>query len=114
RRCRPVHGNPPRSGARPVRRTERLAARSHGRAAGHALLARRAGQARRLRRIGARSTLNAGESMTAYVIADVKVSDPEKYKGYMALSPGAVAAAGGEFVVRGGAHEVLEGNWRPN
>jgi uncharacterized protein (DUF1330 family) len=52
--------------------------------------------------------------MTAYVIADVKVSDPEKYKGYMALSPGAVAAAGGEFVVRGGAHEVLEGNWRPN
>jgi uncharacterized protein (DUF1330 family) len=52
--------------------------------------------------------------MTAYVIADVKVTDAEKYKGYMALSPGAVKAAGGEFVVRGGAHEVLEGNWQPN
>jgi uncharacterized protein (DUF1330 family) len=52
--------------------------------------------------------------MTAYVIADVKVSDPEKYKGYMALSPEAVRAGGGEFVVRGGAHQVLEGNWRPN
>ena len=52
--------------------------------------------------------------MTAYVIADVKVSDPERYRGYMALSPGAVAAAGGEFVVRGGKHEVLEGNWQPN
>ena len=33
--------------------------------------------------------------MTAYVIADVKVSDPEKYKGYMALSPEAVRAGGG-------------------
>ena len=52
--------------------------------------------------------------MTAYVIADVKVSDPEKYKGYMALSPDAVRAGGGEFVVRGGAHQVLEGNWHPN
>ncbi|MFA7665472.1 MAG: DUF1330 domain-containing protein [Burkholderiaceae bacterium] len=52
--------------------------------------------------------------MTAYVIADVKVSDPERYKGYMALSPGAVAAAGGQFVVRGGPHQVLEGDWRPN
>jgi uncharacterized protein (DUF1330 family) len=48
------------------------------------------------------------------VIADVKVSDPEQYKQYMALSPGAIAAAGGEFVVRGGRHETLEGSWHPN
>jgi uncharacterized protein (DUF1330 family) len=52
--------------------------------------------------------------MAAYVIADVKVTDPEKYKGYMALSPGAIAAGGGEFVVRGGRHETLEGGWQPN
>ncbi len=52
--------------------------------------------------------------MTAYVIADVKVTDPEKYKEYTALSPGAIAAAGGRFLVRGGAHEVLEGGWTPN
>ena len=52
--------------------------------------------------------------MAAYVIADVKVSDPEQYKQYQALSPGAIAAAGGEFVVRGGRHEVLEGAWNPN
>jgi uncharacterized protein (DUF1330 family) len=51
--------------------------------------------------------------MPAYVIADVRVSDPEQYKNYMALSPTAIAAAGGEFVVRGGAHETLEGNWTP-
>ncbi len=50
----------------------------------------------------------------AYIIADVKVSDPEQYKQYMALSPGAIAAAGGEFIVRGGRHETLEGQWQPN
>ena len=52
--------------------------------------------------------------MAAYLIADVKVTDPEQYKQYQALSPGAIAAAGGEFVVRGGRHEVLEGTWTPN
>jgi uncharacterized protein (DUF1330 family) len=48
-----------------------------------------------------------------YVIADVEVSDPARYAGYTALSPGAIAAAGGEFVVRGGRHETLEGDWTP-
>jgi hypothetical protein len=48
-----------------------------------------------------------------YVIADVEVSDPERYRGYTVLSPGAIAAAGGEFVVRGGRHETLEGDWTP-
>lgn len=52
--------------------------------------------------------------MAAYVIADVKVSDPEKYKGYTALTPDAIAAAGGRFIVRGGPHETLEGSWRPS
>jgi uncharacterized protein (DUF1330 family) len=51
--------------------------------------------------------------MTAYVIASVTVTDAEKYKNYMALSPAAVAAAGGKFIVRGGNMQVLEGAW-PN
>ena len=51
--------------------------------------------------------------MAAYVIADVKVSDPEQYKQYMAVAPAAVAAAGGEYLVRGGRHETLEGDWQP-
>ena len=51
--------------------------------------------------------------MTAYVIAEVKVSDPQRYEGYKALSPGAIEAAGGRFLVRGGATEVLEGKWNP-
>jgi uncharacterized protein (DUF1330 family) len=50
----------------------------------------------------------------AYVIVDAKVSDPERYKGYQALSPAAIAAAGGEFLVRGGRSEVLEGAWTPS
>jgi uncharacterized protein (DUF1330 family) len=49
--------------------------------------------------------------MTAYVIASVTVTDAEKYKNYMALSPTAVAAAGGKFIVRGGNMKVLEGAW---
>ncbi len=49
--------------------------------------------------------------MAAYVITDIKVTDIEKYKGYQALTPGAIAAAGGEFLVRGGRTEILEGDF---
>lgn len=51
--------------------------------------------------------------MTAYVIAEVKVSDPQRYEAYKALSPQAITAGGGRFIVRGGAAQVLEGNWQP-
>ena len=51
---------------------------------------------------------------TSYILVDVKVSDPERYEAYKALAPAAVAAAGGEFVVRGGRHESLEGHWQPS
>jgi uncharacterized protein (DUF1330 family) len=49
----------------------------------------------------------------AYVIVDMKVSDPEQYKQYMADAPAAVKAFGGEYLVRGGRHEALEGAWQP-
>jgi len=49
----------------------------------------------------------------AYIIVDMKISDPEQYKLYMAAAPAAVAAAGGEYLVRGGKFEALEGNWQP-
>ena len=49
--------------------------------------------------------------MTAYVIASIHVTDAEKYKHYMALSPAAITAAGGKFIVRGGNLEILEGDW---
>jgi len=47
--------------------------------------------------------------MPAYLIARVDVTDPAKYETYKALSPAALAAFGGRFLVRGGAHETLEG-----
>lgn len=52
--------------------------------------------------------------MTAYVIVDIEVTDPEGYEEYKKLSPPAVAAYGGKFVTRGGRTEVLEGDWVPN
>lgn len=37
----------------------------------------------------------------------------EQYKKYMAEAPASVAAAGGEYLVRGGRFETLEGQWQP-
>jgi uncharacterized protein (DUF1330 family) len=51
--------------------------------------------------------------MPAYVIVDVQVHDPVVYEEYKSLTPAAIAAHGGRFVVRGGATEVLEGDWQP-
>ena len=50
---------------------------------------------------------------TAYIIVDMLVSNAEQYKQYMAEAPAAVAAAGGEYLVRGGRFETLEGQWQP-
>lgn len=52
--------------------------------------------------------------MAAYVIADVKVSDPEQYKQYTALTPEAIRVAGGEILARGGECAVMEGQWEPS
>ncbi len=50
----------------------------------------------------------------AYLIVEMNVSEPERYKEYMAAAPAAVKAAGGEYLVRGGRHEALEGDWQPH
>lgn len=50
----------------------------------------------------------------AYVIVEMKISDPEQYKRYMAAAPASIAAAGGEYLVRGGRLETLEGDWQPD
>ena len=48
-----------------------------------------------------------------YVVVEMKISDPEQYKQYMAAAPATIAAAGGEYLVRGGKSETLEGGWSP-
>ena len=50
---------------------------------------------------------------TAYLIVESRITDPEAFKHYMAAAPEAVRAFGGEYLVRGGRSEVLEGDWQP-
>lgn len=51
--------------------------------------------------------------MTAYLIVDVAIRDPKQYETYKQQVPALIARHGGEYLVRGGTHEVLEGEWRP-
>lgn len=51
--------------------------------------------------------------MAVYMIATIEVHDPERYKEYAALAGDSVAEHGGRYLVRGGATEVLEGDWSP-
>ena len=46
----------------------------------------------------------------SYVIVDMQISDLDQYQQYMAEAPATVKAAGGEYVIRGGRFESLEGN----
>ncbi len=47
--------------------------------------------------------------MSAYVIANVKIHDPERYAEYVKLTPASIAPFGGRFIVRGGRAERIEG-----
>lgn len=50
--------------------------------------------------------------MPAYIIAQINVTDPEKYQEYAKLAGPATAKYGGRFLVRGGAKTELEGRGR--
>jgi len=51
--------------------------------------------------------------MSAYIIADVTVTDAEKMAKYREWSTQAMHEHGAEILVRGGDFEVLEGPWTP-
>ena len=51
---------------------------------------------------------------SAYIIANVTVTNSEQYAEYRKLSTIAVQAYHAEFCVRGGAVDVLEGDWTPD
>jgi uncharacterized protein (DUF1330 family) len=51
--------------------------------------------------------------MSAYILVDIEVLDPVRYEDYKRLASAAIAAHGGRYVVRGGASEVLDGDWTP-
>jgi len=49
-----------------------------------------------------------------YVIADIEVTEPEAYEDYKRLSSAAAKEHHGRWLVRGGAVDVLEGDWEPH
>ena len=51
--------------------------------------------------------------MSAYLIAEVEVTDPAVFEQYRAGVPATIAAYGGKYLVRGGGLEALEGTWQP-
>ena len=51
--------------------------------------------------------------MGAFVIIDVSIHDDSMYEEYKKLTPGSLVEYGGQFVVRGGKSEMLEGDWNP-
>jgi uncharacterized protein (DUF1330 family) len=52
--------------------------------------------------------------MSAYILADVTVTDAEKMARYREWSSRAMQEHGAEVLVRGGDFEVLEGPWTPS
>jgi len=51
--------------------------------------------------------------MSAYVIVEIDVQDPVGYEEYKRQAAATVHAKGGNYIVRGGKTEVLEGDWQP-
>ena len=51
--------------------------------------------------------------MTAFVIFDVEIRDPTRYKEFMEGVKPALELAGARYIARGGAHKVYEGDWEP-
>lgn len=51
--------------------------------------------------------------MSAYVIVEIEVHDPERYEAYKNLAATTVRAYDGRYVVRGGRAALLEGESAP-
>ena len=51
--------------------------------------------------------------MSAYVIFDVEIRDAAKFQDFMNGVKPAIEYAGARYLVRGGAHQVHEGDWTP-
>ena len=52
--------------------------------------------------------------MSAYILANVQVTNPAQYEDYKKFSSAAMQVHGAEVCVRGGKVEVLEGDWSPD
>ena len=52
--------------------------------------------------------------MSAYLLIDLEVTDPEGYEEYKLKVPEFIHRHGGEYRARGGLAEAVEGDWQPN
>ena len=51
--------------------------------------------------------------MAAYLVVDIAVTNPTQFEEYKKLAPAAIAKYGGRYLIRGGAYEAVEGDWKP-
>jgi len=51
--------------------------------------------------------------MAVYAVVNIRVTDPDHYAKYREKAPATIARYGGKYLARGGAVEVLEGDWDP-
>ena len=51
--------------------------------------------------------------MSAYILVQVDVHEPEGFARYREMVLPTIEAFGGRFIVRGGRLETLEGSWNP-
>jgi uncharacterized protein (DUF1330 family) len=51
--------------------------------------------------------------MAAYLVVDIEVTNPAQFEEYKKLAPAAIARHGGRYLIRGGAYEAIEGEWKP-
>lgn len=49
--------------------------------------------------------------MAAYMIVDLDITDPEGFREYQQRVGATIEQFGGKYLVRGGTHETLEGDW---
>ena len=52
--------------------------------------------------------------MTAYLLVDLDVQDAKGFERYKNEVPELIAKHGGEYLIRGGEFEVIEGDWQPS
>lgn len=51
--------------------------------------------------------------MPAYIMVEIEVTDPVGFEEYKKRAAATVEQYGGKYIVRGGACETLEGDWKP-
>ncbi len=51
--------------------------------------------------------------MSAYIVVNIEVTDPERYADYIKAAPPSIARYGGRYLARGGKTEILEGQFQP-